>query len=246
MQDGSLDFRNLNYSSEELALYFKEERNRARMHSFSEVSELVLHDLTNPLAVARFCVEQLEINPDLVKEKPQYLEKIKYNLDRAFEIIASFKTIVRDVSHQHFCRFDASHNAVVKLIQAQYKDAQKELTVILDSSLEGVLVRIPQFDTVFILDTIYRILLSNTPLESGTILKVKKESLSNDKVFLKISSNSKSISTIEVKGLLNLFNLRVISQQLINYGGHVGSVDKSLTECAGTNLRIGLPLEVGE
>ncbi len=246
MQEGTVDFREFKYTPEDLLFHFHEERNRARMHSFSEVSELVLHDLTNPLAVVKFCIDQLELNPNLLKEKPQYLEKIKNNLDRAFDIIDSFRTIVRKATHSESSRFDASHKAAVKLIQAQYKDADKSLTINFDPSLEGIMIRIPQFDAVFALDTIYRILLAQTPADSATVLSLRKESLSKGMLNITISTNSNSTTAVEGTSLLNLFNLRVINQQLSTFGGHVDTLDKSLTECAGTNLRIGLPLEVGK
>jgi signal transduction histidine kinase len=238
------------YSHDDLLAHVKLERNRARLHSLSEVSELVLHDLTNPLAVVKFCIEQLETNPNLLTEKPHYLEKLKTNLDRAFDIIDSFRTVVRRDKDTEWCRLDACHKAAVKIIQSQLKQDLQSLIVDFDPSLEGKLIQVPQFDAVFILDTIYRILLFENPhsAQDQLYLEVKNEGRNEKELIISLKTNSMCDLDLSKSGSnrVNLFNLRAIHQQLVTYGGHVGSLDKSLTDNSGTILKIGLPsLDIG-
>jgi hypothetical protein len=229
----------------DLFAQFNIESRRVRQCSFSEVSELILHDLTNPLAVVKFCVEQLETNPQLIVQKPQYLEKIKTNIDRAFSIIDSFREVVRqDPNGGGHCRIDSCHRAATKL--QMFYDVNKRQTLIFefDPSLDGMTVSIPHFETVFILDTIYQILLTGVSAHQKVILKITKDSMNEGFVTIRVDALSDAPMCWDSPELSPsiLYNFRAINAQIAKFEGKIEILNKSLTQTTGTNILIRLPL----
>ena len=224
-------------------------RSRARQHSFSEVSELVLHDLKKPLAVVKFCIDQLDANPSLLTQKPQYLEKIKTNLDRAFQIIESFGAVVRaDVSSQH-SRYDVCHKAAIKILNSSLKELDPILIVEFDPSLEGVVLPIPHFEVVHLLETLYRFLVVESHLSKSPqlCLSVTKDSVVDGILTVLVATNTtKPLMSLEdhhdVLPRFNSLNIRAIQQQLQAYGGDFEQLPQSTSQEIQMAIRLRLPL----
>lgn len=242
---------NLNHLSEASLLnHFHQERERARQHSLSEVSDLVLHDLTNPLSVVKFCLEQLETNPGLLLQRPQYLEKMKNNLDRAFGIIDSFRAVVRAEHATTTGRLDLCHRAATRLILNQFKMDQQFLTIDFDSALEGVSVRVPHFELVYFLETLYRLILGQSTETASPVLQlsVKKDSIIGDQLTLLITNRGTPDATnstttdLTLNDVLEAINFRAIQTQLSNYGGSIELLSEFATSTTKAAIRIYLPL----
>lgn len=251
----TLNYQGLaSYDQEELLHHLHFERERARQHSLSEVSELVLHDLTNPLSVVKFCIDQLETNPELLLQKPQYLDKLKTNLDRAFNIIDSFRAVVRPDSGATSSRIDFCHKAAIKMNLAKLRERQHVLSVNFDSSLEGIVIGIPHFEMVYFIDTIYRMMIFDNPRDvmSPISLTIKKEGIDHGLLSVRLSSNVSLLDLFGERestdtGSFNSLNLRAIQQQLHSFGGGIELLQRSPNESTETSIRIRLPLlQIGE
>lgn len=257
------------YNQDALLSHFIDERLRTRQHSLNEVSELILHDLMNPLAVLKFCLDQLETNPQLFNDKPQYIEKLRTNLDRVFGLIEKFRQVVKPELTEDWSRFDNCHRSVIKLIRAQLKDSleatstsplsanplavntvtENSLHVEVEPSLEGIELMMPHFETVFLLDTLYRYVLNlsgakPTAPKAPLSLAVKREDSSDDFLILEISSNANrnTIGNKNASDLLQLINLEALFKRSLAYGVQLENLKNMNTDGKGTKLRIVLPI----
>ena len=195
-------------------------------------------------SVLKFCIDQIELNPELIIQKPHYLEKLKVNLDRAFNIIDSFRSIIRKDQNNASTQLDQTHDSVIKslLDELNYKIINQ--TIYFDPSLESLKLKMSQFDAVFLLDTIYRNLIFESITNENLELSIIKEYMDEKLLYITISSNKNSEITPKNSNELsrNLLNLQVITQQLHSIGGIIGPIKIPENKSCGLFIRVGLPL----
>jgi hypothetical protein len=135
------------------------------------------------------------------------------------------------------------------MIHHHLKTEGRSLTVNFDASLEGIAIKIPHFELVYLLDTLYRLLLDHTSSEGDHSfeLEIKKEEIRGGLLSLSLSTNGASWlfdfnSNSDIEHLLQSLNLKAITQQINSYAGAIEFEPPSPASTTKATIRIYLPL----
>ena len=149
-------FDNLRMHREEIDRWVAIEIEGSRFRALGGISALVVHDLSGPLHVMRFCIDQLNDKCDSAKA-PTYLEKLAQNSERALDLVSSLRAYLRtERGPIEGTVFEEAHNHVMKYLNTQYAaTAYDKITIIVDEKVYSLCFRLVKADLVHILHNLY-------------------------------------------------------------------------------------------
>lgn len=101
-------FRWINYQAED-----------SRLRAIGEVSALIVHELSAPIHVIQFCVEELSHNPERIGDA-RYLEQLSTNGKRSLELIETLRAYLRGPSMPDAVSdFDEAYRDAIRFVEGQ-------------------------------------------------------------------------------------------------------------------------------
>jgi len=214
---------------------------KSRFRTLGEISTLIAHDLSSPLHVIRFCVDELKTDPRKI-EKADYLNQLTQNVESCENLInslrARFKNKVEEKSNASFMEV---HAYVVPLLKTQFHTEQfQSISFEVDPVLNSFSFDLPQIDLVHILDNLYRNSVENLLGNSVSQPKisVKCHSVSEGSVQIAITDNGTGLSKEKFEQLTE-FQFMKSSSDVQGLGLRL---TRRMIELNGGSLEISAPL----
>lgn len=135
------------------------EADRSMYQMLGEVSALIVHDISGPLHVVKFCVDQLKENPGKIYDS-KYIQHLSENVTRATELIDSLRARLKNPEGTKGCTLAEAHSHVMKFLRTQFEELEK-IRFSMDPGLETLVLRISRVDLIHLLDNLYRNSVSN-------------------------------------------------------------------------------------
>lgn len=165
----------LRKSEMEVSEVVAKEASASRYQALGEISALVAHDLSGPLHVVKFCIEQIERDPEKAVA-PRYVEQLKTNVAAAVSLIDSLRARLRnpEASDVAGSAFMDSHRHVLRLLETQFgaKGFSKILWSV-DPRLLNARLEISPVDLTHVLDNLYRNSVRNLLDSEGQIERLE-------------------------------------------------------------------------
>lgn len=199
----ALLFRLRDYE-QELTHWIFRESEHSRHAAMGEISGLVVHDMSAPLHVVRFCSDQIRENPDLARD-PRYIDKLTSNVRRSIELIDSLRAYLKspELGNPRASLKDA-HSDALRLLGSQLlKDEMSRLKIELAPELSTLQLRLPRADLIHVLLNLYSIRAGSLtdPRISEPRLEISLVSLEKSQVVIRLMDNGKPISSEEFERL---------------------------------------------
>jgi signal transduction histidine kinase len=190
--------RRLKASELELSALAFVEAEKSRYRALGEMSGLIAHDLSGPLHVARFCVNQIEEDPQILRNDRRYLEQLSINLDQAIGLTTSIQARIKNSnSNSKQVSILEAHDHVVRLLKIQFNIKEfSDINIKFDQALSSIHVKLQRVDLIHILDNLYRNSFKNliqNKIEYPEI-NIKLSCLSNHRAEIEISDNGTGLS----------------------------------------------------
>lgn len=182
----------LSTSERELTLLILQETEKSRFRALGEMAALVVHDLSSPLTVVRFCVTELEESPARINDA-RYMKFLSANVDRAIALIQAIRSRFKAVpTRQDSVPFREGHENVWNLLSTQFYDSGfSKISVEWDNTLDQLVLKMNQIDLTHILDNLYRNAIVNLLKNdvASPMIKLSAKPVSNQAVKILISDN---------------------------------------------------------
>ncbi len=115
--------KKLNDYEQELSHWVVSHAEKNRFQVTGEIAGLVMHDLSAPLNVIKFCTDEVEQDPAAFQKKPKYLEYLISNTDNAIGLIESLRSFLRNEKlgeQSQITNFNEVMNVCLRLLQTQF------------------------------------------------------------------------------------------------------------------------------
>jgi signal transduction histidine kinase len=149
--------KRLKESEQELAALVLQNAEKGRFKALGEISALVAHDLSAPIHVLGFCIDQLRENPDRIND-PRYMEQLVRNAQRSTELITSLRARFKNsTTEKGIATVSESHGLATGLLRTQFLESDfQNFEIILNIPQPEPRVAIPRSDLIQVLDNLYR------------------------------------------------------------------------------------------
>jgi signal transduction histidine kinase len=138
------------------------EAERSRYETLGEISGLVAHDLSSPLLVTNYCLEELRRKyPG--EDDAIYFEQMQLNVSQAIKLVTSLRARLKNTPDTNTeSSFQEVHQHVWRLLETQFgARGLARVTLDLDPAVMLLKCGLPQMDLMHILDNLYRNSLAN-------------------------------------------------------------------------------------
>lgn len=236
----NLLIRRLWISEQELASLARHEAEKSRYQVLGEMSARLAHDLSGPLHVARFCVNELADQVDPERRKT-YLNHLSANVQKAADLVTSLRARLKNPEENPVgvTYFDA-HVHVLRLLEAQFAPKEfLQVAIDLDPAVRDLSFRIQRVDLIQILDNLYRnsiqnLLSNRIPSPQLRISLLERES---SRAVMLLSDNGTGLSKEKYEEMTLNFGSSAQSP------GHLGlRLTRRLVETHGGSLSLYEPL----
>jgi len=123
----------------------------SRFRALGEISALIVHDLSAPLHVIRFCTEELRNHPERFKDG-RYIEQLSVNGKRSLELIDSLKGYLRNTGGSVGVELGDAYRDARRLLESQFfTEDFKKITFDTDAASLRLKLRIAKADLIHIL-----------------------------------------------------------------------------------------------
>lgn len=150
----------LKSSEQELASFLFQEAEKSRYRALGEMSALIAHDLSSPLHVVQYCVEELQDSDAEMGGTAQrkYLDPLAKNVARAIDLINSLKARIRSsVETSTSASFLDVHEHVIYILDTYFSnEGFKKIRFEVDPRMGGLILFLSRVELIQILDNIYR------------------------------------------------------------------------------------------
>lgn len=167
--------RRLKNYEEELSSWVISETEESRFRSLGQISGLVIHDLNTPLHVIQFCVDELQENPEKIRN-PKFLNQLDTNIKRSSELVTSLRAFLRnpELNEKSTIILEAQ-GYVTNLLKTQFK-VPDGCYIVLDPELQNVCISFPRITFINILYNLFKNSLEN----------IIKNDVKNPAIFLRL------------------------------------------------------------
>lgn len=242
-------------SENELFSLVSDYSERSRFRTLGEISGLIAHDLSSPLHVIQFCVDQAFENSHLL-EQPEYRRRLRSNIDRSISLVNSLRAKVRNVdTDTGTTSFVDAHRQTLEVLHTHYRNQlMAKLKINLDPKLEKLTTSIPRIDLIQILDNLYSNSLKDFDSNSNPSPEISANLLSSENQYaiIALHDNGSGLRTEDFERWTALgisrsskseksrgLGLRLTRRLTEFYGGSL-SIQSNMEK--GTTLLLKLPL----
>lgn len=144
-------------SEKEIAAWVFMQAEKTRFRTLGEMSALIAHDMTGPLHVIKFCIEQIKVDPEKARDA-RYMNQLGDNLTRILELIEALRARLKNTNeHRRETQFLEAHQYVNRLLETQYSTKEFSRIIIdVDPALHALTVPMTRVDLIHVLDNLYR------------------------------------------------------------------------------------------
>lgn len=149
--------KNLVHREKEISHWMLHETEKSRFTAIGEISALIAHDLSTPLHVIQYCVDELKTNPK-ASTSPRFLKQLGMNTDQMLELVNTLRAHLRNPDQKiASCYFGDAHHYVVRLLETQFhrKDTDK-ICFFIDPQLHSANIKLARVDLIHILQNLYK------------------------------------------------------------------------------------------
>lgn len=231
------------------------EAEKSRYQALGEISALVAHDLSGPLHVSQYCLDEVErLAPDESLQK--YMNQMRLNLSMAIELVTSLRTRLKNEHPKSdSTQFEGIHQHTLRLLKTQFgAHVVEKIKIDLDPRLLGISLVIPPIDLMQILDNLYRNSIRNF-IENNNeqpLIRIELEENNGDHAVLTISDNGTGLTpekfdeftdsdAIRPEMSQQSLGLRLIRRLIEQQGGQLNLAPSSPSIPSGTRFRLTLP-----
>jgi signal transduction histidine kinase len=190
--------KRLKVSEQELSSLIFIEAEKSRYRTLGEMSGLIAHDLSGPLHVARFCVSQIEENPEAAISNKKYIEQLAINLDQALGLTTSLRAKLKNpVNRPQSVSIVEAHSHVLRVLTTQFStELFNQVEIRFDPALDIVELQIQRVDLIHILDNIYKNSFENMICNSvaSPYLSIRLDEVKEGKARILIEDNGTGLS----------------------------------------------------
>jgi signal transduction histidine kinase len=165
----------LRASEQEIASWIFTEAEKTRYRTLGEMSALIAHDMTGPLHVVKFCIEQIKEEPEKSKDT-RYMLHLAENLNRVLDLIDSLRARLKDSNkNQGGVSVQEAHSHVVRLLETQYSSSKEfnRIKFEVDPDLQNLHLPMSRVDLIHIIDNIYRNSIENMMAQNSTDSRIQ-------------------------------------------------------------------------
>mgnify|MGYP001574185699 CR=1 FL=1 len=156
-------------SQDELSDLIRYESDQSRFRTLGEVAGLVVHDLSSPLHVVKYCTDLIRGDPQKVTDGTLFL-RIERSLDKAVNLVQSLRAYLKDGQNgASLIRFAEAHDYVLQVLGLEFQSKlprQLNEVISVREGVGSVALRCYRIDLIQILDNLYRNSLDNM-IETG-------------------------------------------------------------------------------
>lgn len=139
----------------EFSLWIAKKSEQIRLEILGEIASLVIHDLSSPLHVVKFCADQIKADP-VQAVNPKYQTHLSTNVDRCVELVNSLRAYLRsqaaDSPSLATANVGDAFMAVRRLLEMQFAERGfSQINFLFSDTLAELELAIPQPDLVHIL-----------------------------------------------------------------------------------------------
>lgn len=175
-------------------VYLKTEE--SRYQALGEMAGLVVHDLSTPLHIIRFCLEQIEETREPSQER--YFQQLQRSSQRAVELVESLRAYIRNPREKEVSvTYSDAQGHVMRLLEVQfYSRGLSNVEFEIDCGLTGLSLRLAKADLIHVLINLYANSIENL-LANETVtpkISVKLEENRGKQVLLSFRDNGTGLS----------------------------------------------------
>ncbi len=144
-------------SEQQLRNLVFQESEKSRYQVLGEISGLIAHDLSAPLHVTQYCINEIK-EKNLGADAHKYIEQMGMNVTQAIELISSLRARLKNSPEAgDRADFNETHQHIIRLLGTQFSArAVQRIAINLDPRVATLNLAIPRMDLMQILDNIYR------------------------------------------------------------------------------------------
>lgn len=174
-------------SEAELRQMVFHEAEKSRYEALGEISGLVAHDLSAPLHVTQYCLEELR-QKHVTEDNQKYFEQMHLNVSQAINLVTSLRARLKNTPGDgNISAFEETHQHVWRLLETQFGvHALGRIAVDLDPAVAKLNFAIPRIDLMQILDNLYR----------NSIMNLLEHKVANPKLSLRLDHSTADAASI--------------------------------------------------
>jgi signal transduction histidine kinase len=257
----SLVFRIRGYEME-LANWVFRQTEQSRYLAIGEMAALLVHDLSSPMHVMRFCLDELREDPSKFSN-PKYIQFLTRAEQQCSEMVGSLKAYVRNPDDKKkIIQFGEAYKDIYSILKVQFHTrGLSKINFEIDPTLETLLIKVNRTDFMQILlnllqNSVANMLDHNAENPKIAISLEATQSLNSQDAILFITDNGTGLSPQEFERLTAMMHdyqgstdgrkglgMRLIRRLVERYGGDLSVLQPSAG--VGTCFRLKLPKEKG-
>lgn len=176
-------------------LTFRAEQNR--YHAIGELSSMVIHEMSSPLHIMRFCTEQIKNNKGTIN--PRYVDELYKGSHRCHQLILSLRAFLKgSAGRENESEFSELFEHVQRLLKVRYfSKGFKAVRFHIDEDILSLKPRMSQADLIYTLVNLitYRLDSLINDKVPNPFLEIKLRSINKDRALIGITDNSTSLQS---------------------------------------------------